>query len=433
MAKQTVTPGEGELVQLDPALIRPGTNIRYSLKPERIEQMKASIMAQGGVQTPVEVTPLQGKDADGHAYELNFGGYRLEAVLQLNSKDNAGFLIPAIIKPVTDPVERFRRQVAENMDRENQTPIDLAVAIKQAFDMGIPRPEIRKMFPRPGGRKGTEMRPASNSFINMTLGFLELAKPIRDKIQSGEIGVAAAYEIGKLPADKQKAVVDRCLAERAKEAEAEEKAEEKFLAEERKVAEAKEKEAAAEKELAEAQAAMATASETINKAADAATEAYAKLQKGAKDAKEKEKLEKELKAAEAAKKEAVKAEEAARKSLEKLQGKVKTAAEHAKERADKLKVARETAKAKNVPKGKAKPVGPADVKKSAKAEGVETAGKVPLKLKEILEAVNDWSLPGSYPKAQSIGKVLQSCFSGGLTPNEAYHELAKITGERKAK
>ena len=278
MATKVSTEG---LQQLDPSVILADSNSRFGLKPLRVESLKLSILQEGGVMTPVEVEPLE-KPVDGHLYRLTAGFYRHAAVTELNEKDSAGLTLPAIVKPLGDETVRLKRQLAENMERENQSPMDKAVAIKRLVDAGVPRIEIRKIFSTPGGRKGLVVQIASNSFINMTLSFLDLPKAIQEKIHDGRVGVAAAYELTKVNPEKRAAVLERAEADRIKAIEAEEKDEQKFLDSEKKAQEAREKEAKAAEDLKAAQAAIESAKKDSEELLKVAAEKYqaAKTAKG---------------------------------------------------------------------------------------------------------------------------------------------------------
>src|SRR5271154_6125963 len=150
----------GELVRLDPAVILADSNTRFSLKPSRVESLAKSILERGEVLEPVEVEKIDAS-VNGHQYRLTTVFYRLAAVSQLNLT-GAGLTVPAIIRPIPTPQERLRRQLAENMERENQSPMDQAVAIESLLASGLTKMEVREIFSRPGGRKGNKIQPASN-------------------------------------------------------------------------------------------------------------------------------------------------------------------------------------------------------------------------------------------------------------------------------
>src|SRR5207249_5746573 len=51
------------------------------------------------------------------------------SVEKLNKEQGAGLTVPAIVRPLADDTLRLKHQLTENMDRENQSPMDQAVAI----------------------------------------------------------------------------------------------------------------------------------------------------------------------------------------------------------------------------------------------------------------------------------------------------------------
>lgn len=424
MAKQVV---EG-LTQLDPSVILADENSRFGLKRLRIESLMQSILEQGGVMQPVEVEPIEGAGKGEPQYRLTAGFYRHAAVSELNEKQNAGLTLPAIVKPLGDPTMRLKRQLAENMERENQSPMDKAIAIKKLEDAGVPRLEIRKIFSTPGGRKGLSLQPASNAFINMTLSFLDLPKAIQEKIHDGRVGVAAAYELTKVSPDKRADVLERAEADRIKAIEVEEKDEEKYLNSIKKAEEAKAKEAAAAEALKKAEADIEAAKKDAEELLKVAAEKYqaAKVAKG----EEKAKAEEAFKAAESFAKAADKKVETLTGTISKLSAQSEKAAKLAAEKLAQLANARKTAKADAANKGK-QAVGSKDVKKAAAAEGASTQ-YVKLNATEMRRIIDDLALaPGSFPKVREIMKAIKSCFDGVTTDRQLYSQLATLTGEKK--
>lgn len=424
MAKQTT---EG-LLQLDPGVILADENSRFGLKRLRIESLMQSILEQGGVMQPVEVEPIEGAK-NGTAYRLTAGFYRHAAVSELNDKSAAGLTLPAIVKPLGDATQRLKRQLAENMERENQSPMDKATAIKKLEDAGVPRVEIRKIFSTPGGRKGLVLQPASNSFINMTLSFLDLPKAIQEKIHDGRVGVAAAYELTKVTPEKRAAVLERAETDRLKAIDVDEKDEEKFLGAIKKAEEARAKEAEAVETLKKAQADIESAKKDAEDLLRAAADKY----KEAKSAKgdDKAKAEESFKAAESFAKAAEKKVETLSGTITKLTTQSEKAAKLAAEKSEQLANARKNAKTNATNKGKAA-VGSGDVKKAAKEEGAST-DYVPLKVTEVRRVVDDLCAPGSFPKVREIAQAFKACFDGVTTDRQLYTALAKITGEKKEK
>ena len=416
------------VIQLEPSLILADDNARFGLKQTRIDTLAESILEFGGVHTPVSVEVLTG--VEGKQYRMLAGHYRLAAVSQLNEQQKAGLTLPAIVTATETPLDRLRRQLSENMDRENQSPMDQAIAIKKLKDAGIAVMEIRKIFSRPGGRKGLKVAPASNSFINMTLSFLDLPKAIQEKIHDGRVGVAAAYELTKVPVEKRASVLEAAEVDRQKQIDREESDEEKFLKAEAKKDEAVQKLEAVTSKLDEAKKTIETLNEEAKAQAKVAAEKYAAANKplGEISIEELEKAKAERKAAEDALVETNKKLKGAIGVVKKLSEKSKSAEQMASERAKKLAEAR---KKKTSPASKkVAPVGPANVRKAARDQGVATSGAVPLKLKEIHEAFGEWTLPGSHAKVAKIGKIIMDVINGILTPRQGLDAVAVITGEK---
>lgn len=414
---------EGISTLIDPKLILADDNTRFNLKQSRIDTLAQSITDEGGVIEPVEVEPLAEASSNGHKYRLTVGFYRLAAVNKLNA-EGAGIHIPTIIHTNPNPLARLRRQLTENMERENQSPMDMAIAIRKLLDAGLNKVDVRNIFARPGGRKGGKMQPASNSFINMTLSFLGLSRKIQTAIHEGLVGVAAAYELTKLPADKQEAVLEKAQLIRQQQLEREEKEDEKILAADKKAAEAKEKQ---DKIVAEAEVANVKLNEAVaalEQKTEAAKDAHATAIGRHENAEAKKAAVTASKTAEQNRKIAEAEFDAAQADAKKALEHVTAAAARAAEKDAKLKEAKDAA-----PKGAAKQnkaVGQKDVRKAAAATGTPTSGAVMLNAKEMREAIKELNLPGENETVRAIGKAITDCFMGVTTPAEMRKALKKI-------
>jgi ParB-like nuclease domain len=226
---------EMSVVEVPVKSIAANENIRYGLKATRIDTLAADI-AVNGLMSPVEV-----EEADGGGYRLTTGHYRLAAIAKLN-KEGAGIeTVTAIIHPSADAVSRMKRQLSENLERETMSPMDKASAIRKLFDAGVPRIEIRQLFASPGGRKGLKVQPASNSFVNMMLTFLEFTKDIKEKIHDGRLTVGASYKLHKAPREKWEDILAEAEKSRQDAIDQEEKDEKKYIEAEGKAREAQEK------------------------------------------------------------------------------------------------------------------------------------------------------------------------------------------------
>lgn len=413
-----------QLIELDPSHILANDNSRFGLKPSRVESMAQSIMDLGGIRVPVEVESLDPKVGK-FTHKLKSGFYRVAAATMLNDTQKAGILVPAIVRQSPDELTRLREQLSENMDRENQSPMDQAVAVKKLMDAGVSRLEIRTMFSRPNGKKGAAV-PASNSWLNIVLGFLDLPKTVQAKIHDGVIGVKAAYQLSKVPADKRAAIIEAAEAENAREREAEEKEEKKFLEAQRKVEEAKAKVTGADAKIKEAQAEVEKASAAVEtKMAELA--AAKKLPYLEAEGEEKKAIMEKVNAASNDVKSAQKFAKDAKNALAKLHEDKTKAEEVATEQVKKLEGVKPKAKEG---RGKSTGVSDTDIKKAAKATGVMSdAGNVPLGLAEIRIYLKSICADTAHPIVASIGKVLRQAYDGVTTEKEMMHDLAVITGE----
>lgn len=415
-----------QITHLDPSKVLAEGNSRFGLKKARLDSLKESILELGGVQSPVGVEPLPAP-VNGHTHKLVYGFYRHAAVEALNKENGAGLTLPAIVRKPADSAERLKHQLAENMERENQSPMDQAVAIKQLMDAGVPRLEIRRIFARPGGKKGAEIQPASNAWLNIVLRFLELPKTVQSMIHEGVIGVEAAYELGKVPPDKRAAVIERAKAEREKQLATEAKDEEKYLEAEKKLTTAQEQEKEAVSKVDETKAAI-EAAEKLRVEKQTALEKIQGEPYMKYSDEQKAEMKERLKAAEADVKGADKLVKDTKNELAKLLQTATKAAETAKAQREKLEAARKAVKAQ--PKKKAE-IGKADVKAAAAKEGVNT-GATPLNMSEIRGVLlKDLGKLKEFPKVLQVADVFKRAIDGILTPKQAGLELAKLTGEAK--
>lgn len=424
--------GDGKVVMLDPAEILADDNSRFGLRPAALEALKADIMALGRIHTPVGVSPLTKEEKaknKGKTHRLNYGFYRVAAALDLNKSEKAGLKVPAIVTDVAEGADRLREQLSENLARQDMSPMDKAVAMKRLMDAGVPRPTIRDMFATVVGKK---REPLSNSSLNIHLHMLDLPKGIQEDIHNGVVGVKAAYELGKVPADKRQAVIDRAKAEVAHQAEIEAKDEEKYLAAEKRVADLKAQEEAKVKEAEEAKAEVERAKQTL----EARKEEYAEAKKAFNidDLKEKgQKAMEPIKAAETNVKEAEKLVKKAQNKVAKLLSEATKAADAALGSQKKLDASK--AKGKKKANGKkVAAVSDTDVKKAAKAEKVTESSNVQLTAAEIRQALKDVikaADKAGHTKVSAIAQHVKDCFDGKDTPKELGIALAKVTGEGK--
>lgn len=408
----------------DPSDVLADDNSRYKLLPAAIQKLADDIQLKGEVMVPVEVEQLN-EPVNGKSYRLVTGHYRHAAVSLLN-ESGAGLALPAIVVEQMDPVDRLKRQISENEDRQNLSPIDKAISIKRLMDAGVSRKEICEIFASSGGRKGSKVQPASNAHINMTLSFLELPKKVIGMIHTGEIGVGAAYELTRVSPERRDVVIESALAERDK-ADARDAADEaKLQAAEQKVAEAEATVEATNAELEAARVAKETAEAEVESANTAEMEAYkaTKAAIKAKDEEAKAAAEEALKLAKANAKEAEKAVEKATKEFTKLETKVQTLAETVAERRRKLEEASKVAKV-----GNKKAVSRQDVSKAAVKEGASN-NYVALNAAEMRKVIADMALPAGEDAVsvliEKIGKEIKACFDGVSTDTQMFKRLKNM-------
>jgi ParB/RepB/Spo0J family partition protein len=421
-----------KITDLKPEQIQIGSNIRHKILPFRLERLTSEIETDGKVHVPIIVEKLETPNDEGHTHRLIAGEYRTRAVLSLNAK-GAGMTIPAIVEEFADDKERLLRQLSENMERENLSPIDEAISIKQLMDLGFPTIEIRKRFSRPGGKgKALKMEPASNSFINMRLSFLNFPAKIQNAIADGRLGVKAAYELTKKSPDKWQEIVDAAEKARIKEYDDEQASEAKLLADEKKRKEQEEKDAKAKQE-AEVIATEAAAAAKLVEQRQKEEKAAFDLKQAAKT---KEERAKATEALNAAKKNA----EAALKISEDKAAKAAAAQKKLNDRAAKLAEAKaRLAAARAARAGGTSPAVPpisdADINNAANnIPGANPDGPklVPLNATDMKKVVADLCLPSGYANVQKIGEAFRDCFNSVTTPGQLTTILAQITGEYKA-
>jgi DNA repair exonuclease SbcCD ATPase subunit len=315
--------------------------------------------------------------------------------------------------------------LSENVDRKTLSPMDTGAAIKAMLDAGFTRLQVRETFKRPSGPKANVLQPASNAWVNMMQSFLDLPKPIRDKIHSGIIGVAAAYELTKLPLDRQAEVVAAAEAELARQIEKDEKEEEKFLKSHTKLEEATKAEAETEKKLDDATAELEITERALALKEEEQAIAFKNLKK-AEQSKDRE--------AKKAAKEAFDALDADVKGLAKKR--TTLAGERVKLTAAKEKVAtslgelRKRLEEGRKPSAKAprKAIGSGDVKKAAKETGAGSEHVAPT-LSEIRKTMDELSL-APQPKLSMIGTSLKKYITGVIPQGALLRELLVFTGEK---
>jgi len=427
--------------RVDPGLLLMQKNIRFGLKDTRIESLVKSIQELGEVRTPLRVSALP-KPIDGKLYLVNEGHYRTAAALRVKELDGfKDFTVPIQLEEMPDDLTRLKHQISENMDRENLSPLDTGIAIKELLDANVPRMEIRMMFARPGGRKGMKNEPVSNSFLNIHTQFLEFPKNIQEKIHDGRITVGGAMQLARSKREDWPRIVEQLEEDRLTEISRQEREDEKSANEEKRLASAQEKVEDTSKAAEEAKKALEAADQLVKEKNAAAMEAYKATKlvpepttKTTEEeikaiAEAKVKAQEAFRVAEADAKGAMKKLEEARKEAAKQEALTEKARELAQKQAEKLRQQREAKSAKSFKKTAA---GADKVKAAAKKVGAESKGPVGLNAAEIRAAIGEMcdEKKVKYPMVRKIAEVMKLLISGAQTSRQAAKMLAvMVTGE----
>lgn len=408
---------EPVFMRLSPDQILADDNVRMSLQPTRIAELKQNVIEAEGFITNIEVEPLAETGPNGEEYRLTSGFYRHTVCKALRS-EGYDILLPAMVYATTSPLERLKRQLAENVDRESLSPIDIALGMRKMLDLGATKIEVRKAFPSKGGRKGNmELSMSSNSSVNIYLNMLDLPVAIQRQIHTGLIPVGAAYVLGKVAPEKREAVVSAAIAAREKEEEKQGKEEAEFLRAETKAQEAAAKEDAATKALEEAKAKLEADNTALNAKTLELIEAHkVKVTTPPTSKEEKAKVEEHYKALMKEKEEFAKVALAAKKALEKIDGTAATAKEENKSASSILEKARDAkAKKKGTPgavtqRGVAQAAAKLAPVTGQGGGGMPTAAK--LTAKQIYDFVDRLSLPAGNTKPEikrkQLGDILRN-------------------------
>jgi len=173
---------------LDPADIIVDSEINGRVDIGDVSEIKASILAQGQLQSVVV------RKVEGNKLQLVIGFRRHAAISEIN-KDNSKepIQIMAIIKTMS-PEEAFVTNIIENIHRKNTTPMDDALNIVRFRDKhGKSDDQIATIYRR------------TSAWVNMIGRIASLPEEIQYKIHNGEIGRAAAYQLAIAPlTDKEK-------------------------------------------------------------------------------------------------------------------------------------------------------------------------------------------------------------------------------------
>ncbi len=173
---------------------------RREMDPERLEELAASIRAQGVMQ-PIVARPLQGSEG----YEIIAGERRWRAA-QLAGLER----IPVIVRDLSDEAA-MALGLIENIQREELTPIEEAVALQRLVDeFGLTQQALAESIGK------------SRTTVTNMLRLLKLGGEVREMLDRGDIEMGHARALLTLEPAVQLAiareVVDKGLSVRQTEA-----------------------------------------------------------------------------------------------------------------------------------------------------------------------------------------------------------------------
>ena len=161
---------------------------REFFEPTALQELADSI-ARFGLMQPIEVR----RDQEAGGYEIVAGERRWRAH-QLAERTHIKCIIT---DDDLSTMERFKRSVAENLNREDMTPIEEAKAFQRILDEeeDATAAAVAKEFGK------------STQYVNLRLALLNLSEEFQKHVNAGEIGTQAAVQIAALTPANQSAVM----------------------------------------------------------------------------------------------------------------------------------------------------------------------------------------------------------------------------------
>ncbi|MCX4858382.1 ParB/RepB/Spo0J family partition protein [Streptomyces canus] len=163
---------------------------REFFEPNALQELAESIKRFGLMQ-PIEVR----KDPEAGGYEIVAGERRWRAH-QLAELTHINCIVTDDDLSV---LERFKRSVAENINRADMTPMEEAKAFRRILDEaeGAEVSAVAKEFGK------------SAQYVNLRLALLDLTEEVQQHVNSGAIGTQAAVQIAALTPGNQAAVMKK--------------------------------------------------------------------------------------------------------------------------------------------------------------------------------------------------------------------------------
>ncbi|WP_327349719.1 ParB/RepB/Spo0J family partition protein [Streptomyces sp. NBC_01321] len=161
---------------------------REFFEPVALQELADSIKRFGLMQ-PIEVR----RDSDAGGFEIVAGERRWRAH-QIAEISQIKCIITA--DDLTE-MERFKRSVAENINRADMTPMEEARAFRRILDEqeGAEAKDVAKEFGK------------SSQYVMLRLALLDLTEEVQQHVNSGAIGTQAAVQIAALTPGNQRAVM----------------------------------------------------------------------------------------------------------------------------------------------------------------------------------------------------------------------------------
>ncbi len=180
-------------------------NPRKSFDPDSIEQLAASIAAQGLLQNLL-LRPA----AEPGRFEIVAGARRFRALCFL--AEAAGDVrgetvdetwpVPARIEDLSDQ-DVVMMAIVENLQREEVPPLEEAAALAAAVDAGVDTEDLARKIGRT--RRWVQQR------VQLCRG---LSDPAKQALATGEINLAQARALARAPETRQADVLDRIVTQR---------------------------------------------------------------------------------------------------------------------------------------------------------------------------------------------------------------------------
>lgn len=184
-------PGERALRELPLDLVQRGRyQPRTDMDPEALEDLAASIRAQGVVQ-PIVVRPLEG----GERFEIVAGERRWRAAQLAGLHE-----IPAVVRDVPDQAA-VAIALIENIQREDLNPVEEAHALRRLID------EFQMTHQQAADAVGR-----SRAAVTNLLRLLDLNPDVKRLLEKGDLEMGHARALLGLPGDSQSQAAARVVA-----------------------------------------------------------------------------------------------------------------------------------------------------------------------------------------------------------------------------